>query len=193
MNKAFKLFFWGYLFVFFRLHIGIDILAAPIGYYMIYSGARLVAERYPAAKKVEFVAFIGMLISVPGVFVNLGEVASGGWTMYAEVLFVWKVLVVYYLFGAWKAMYQQAGHAHGRSRIHMAYIWYMGVHFVMMLMTAFSLNFGNHAFSTVYIASSFAVIAMDSMLLILIASMRRTNRTKYGTNETTPGLRNTFN
>lgn len=184
MNKAFRLFFWGYLFVFFRLQIGIDILAAPIGYYIIYSGAGLLAERFPIAKKVELTAFIGMLISVPGVFVNLGEVTSGGWTLYAEFLFVWKVIVVYYLFSTWKSMTQQTGQAHIRNRLHMSYIWYVSINFLMMLMTAFSLNFGDHAFSTLFIATSFAVVAMDIILLFLIAALRRVDWLEYETNKT---------
>lgn len=183
MNKAYRLFFWGYLFVFFRLQIGIDILAAPIGYYLIYSGARLLTPRYPLAKKVEIIAFIGMLISVPGVFVNLSEVSDMGWSMYTEVLFVWKVIVVYYLFSTWKSNTQKPGQAQLRDRIHMAYIWYMSVHFMMMLMTAFSLNFGDHAFSTFFIIVSFAVVAMDIMLLFLIASLRRVDWAEYKTNE----------
>ncbi|PIC66052.1 hypothetical protein CSV71_15085 [Sporosarcina sp. P21c] len=183
MNKAFKLFFWGYLFVFFRLQIGIDILAAPIGYYLIYSGARLLTQRYRVAKKVEITAFIGMLISVPGVFVNLSEVSDMGWTIYAGILFIWKTIVVYYLFGTWKSIIQEPGQAQLRNRIHTAYIWYMSIHFMMMLMTAFSLNFGDHAFSTFFIIISFALVAMDVLLLFLIASLRRENWAEYKTNE----------
>lgn len=184
MNKACRLFFWGYLFVFFRLQIGIDILAAPIGYYLIYSGARLLAEQYPVAKKVKLTAFIGVLISVPGVFVDLSEVRDIGWILYAETLFIWKVIVVYYLFGTWKSRIREPGQAHLHNRVHMAYVWYMSIHFLMMLLTAFSLNFGDHAFSTFFIIVSFVVVAMDIMLLFLIASLRKVDWSEYETNET---------
>ncbi|WP_153732834.1 hypothetical protein [Sporosarcina obsidiansis] len=173
MNKAFQLIFWGYLFIFFRIHIGFDLLADPIGYYLIYAGGRLMAERFPVAKKVEIVAFIGMLISVPGIFVNLAEVNSGIWDLYAEGLFVWKVIVVYYLFGTWKSAIQGLGHARLRDRVQMTYVWYMGIHFLMMLYSSFSLNVGGNSWSSLFLFLSLMVIAMDIVLLVLIAALRR--------------------
>ncbi|AXI00812.1 hypothetical protein DV702_14515 [Sporosarcina sp. PTS2304] len=173
MNKAFRLLFWGYVFVFFRVHVYIDLLAAPIGYYMIYSGARIMSQQIHETKKVELVAFIGVLISVPGVFVNLSEVSSGGWMLYAEGLFVWKIIVVYYLFATWKTAIQQVGFARVRSRVQLTYMWYMGIHFLMLLVTAFSLNIGGDYWTILYSTVSVLVVLIDIALLILIASLRR--------------------
>ncbi|WP_153723163.1 hypothetical protein [Sporosarcina cascadiensis] len=173
MNKAFRLMFWGYIFIFFRIQFGIDLLADPIGYYLIYLGADLMTERFPAAKKAEKAAFVGILISVPGVFVNLSEVTGGLWTLYAEGLFIWKVITVYYLFGAWKSAIQNVGQSRLRQRVQITYVWYMGIHFVMMLLTAFSLNVGGNEWSSVFLFFSLMVIAMDIVLLALIAALRR--------------------
>lgn len=173
MNKAFRLMFWGYIFVFFRMQFGIDLLAAPIGYYLIYSGARLMSERFPAAKKAEMVAFIGILISMPGVFVNLSEVTGGLWKLYAEGLFLWKVILVYYLFIVWKSAIQNVGQNRLRQRVQITYVWYMAVHFVMMLINAFSLNVGGSEWTSLYLFFSLMVIAMDIVLLVLIAALRR--------------------
>lgn len=173
MNKALILMFWGYLFVFFRLQIVVDVLAAPIGYYLIYSGARLMAQQFPFAKKVEVVAFIGMLISVPGVFVNLSEVTSGGWMIYAEVLFVWKVIVVYYLFGTWLSAFQGVGFARVRDRVRLVYVLYMVIHFTMMLLSALLLNVGGDDWTVLFVVVSVMVVLMDIVLMVLIAGLGR--------------------
>ena len=47
MNKALQMMFWGYLFVFFRIHIGFDWLADPIGYYLLFTGSAKLADNYP--------------------------------------------------------------------------------------------------------------------------------------------------
>lgn len=172
MNKALRLMFWGYLFVFFRLQIGIDLLAAPIGYYMIYSGARLMTVYTPVSKKAEITAFIGMLITVPGVFVNLSEVTDGGWLLYAHALLVLKMITVYYLFIAWKEVWQGAGQSLIRQRMQLVYVLYMTIHFTFLLSTAFSMNIGG-SFDLWLLMNSIAVVAMDIVLLIVIAALRR--------------------
>ncbi|WP_301108787.1 hypothetical protein [Sporosarcina sp.] len=173
MNKAFRLMFWGYIFVFFRIHLGIDLLADPIGYYLIYLGAGLMSERIPAAKKAETVAIVGLLISIPGMFVNLSEVTGGLWVLYAEGLFIWKVITVYYLFGTWKSAIQHVGQSRLRQRVQITYVWYMGIHFIMMLLTAFSLNVGGSEWTSLFLFFSLMVIVMDVVLLVLIAALRR--------------------
>lgn len=172
MNKALRLMFWGYLFIFFRLQIGIDLLAAPIGYYMIYSGARIMTQYVPVSKKVEVTAFIGILISVPGVFINLPEVTDGVWLIYAHVLLIWKMITVYYLFTAWKEVWRGAGQSLIRQRMQLVYMLYMIVHFTFLLSMAFSLNIGG-TFELWLIFNSVAVVGMDIVLLITMAALRR--------------------
>lgn len=173
MNKAYRFIFWGYLFVFFRVHIYIDLLAAPIGYYLIYSGARILSQQFSIAKRVELISFIGMLLTVPSVFVNLSEVSSGGWMLYAQLLFVWKMIVVYYLFATWKTATQMTGFARLHSRVQLTYHLYMGVHFLMLVLMAFSLNVGGDNWTLLYMTVSVIVVCMDILLLVLIASLRR--------------------
>lgn len=173
MNKALRLIFWGYPFIFFRIQIGIDLLADPIGYYLIYSGGRLMTKHFHVAKKVEIVSFIGMLISLPGVFVNLSEAIDVGWMSYTQGLFVWKVIVVYYLLGTWKSAIQGQGYTLLRDRLKQVYLLYMGVHFAMTLYMAFSFNIGGGSWSSVFLTLSFSVIAMDIALLVLIAALSK--------------------
>lgn len=50
-NQAMRTLFWGYLFIFFRVQIGIDWLADPLGYLMIATACTKLSNAYPPAKK----------------------------------------------------------------------------------------------------------------------------------------------
>ena len=79
MNKALQLIFWGYVFIFFRIHIGIDLLADPIGYLLLFSGCSKLVDVYPIAKKAKFIGLVGAFVSLPSVFVNLSDPTSSIW------------------------------------------------------------------------------------------------------------------
>lgn len=167
MNKTWRLLFFGYLFVFLRFEIVIDVLAAPIGYYMIYTAARQYSGQQLPAKHLEIVSFIGIFLSVPGVFVPLNE-AAGAWQLYAELLFVWKVLTVFYLFGVWRVMAEGMGFGRLRDRMKFVYVLYMGVHFAMMLVSAFSLNVGGSSWMSLAVIVGILTVIMDITLLVSI-------------------------
>ena len=98
MNKALRYLFCGYLFVFFRIQIGIEWFADPIGYLLIPSGCLLLIERYPQAKKARMAAMIGAVISIPAVFINLSLPYLGMWEIYSIALAILKLIVAYFLF-----------------------------------------------------------------------------------------------
>ena len=71
MNKALRYLFWGYLFIFLGINIGIDWLPDPVGYYLIYAGCFMLIDTYPHAKKAGNLSAIGIAISIPAVFIDL--------------------------------------------------------------------------------------------------------------------------
>lgn len=177
MNNAWRLLFFGYLFVFLRFEIVIDVLAAPVGYYMMYSAARQFSKQQLPARQLEIFSFIGIFLAVPGVFVPLNE-AAGAWQLYAELLFVWKVITVFYVFGVWRVMAEGTGFGRLRERMKFVYVLYMGVHFAMMLVSAFSLNVGGSSWMSLAVIVSILTVLMDIALFFSIASFGRAFKTE---------------
>ncbi|MCM3651395.1 hypothetical protein [Metabacillus litoralis] len=107
MNQAFNRIFWGYLFVLIEIHIiVIDILADPVGYYLIFSGITMLLKNFPIAHKARKLSFALIFISIPSVFIqqNAGinqlEQLSflSGWSLYMIVLDLVKLILVFYIF-----------------------------------------------------------------------------------------------
>ena len=73
----FKKLFWGFLFVFLEIHIIIDILPDPIGYFMIFSGLILLLKNIPDSKPGKHAmrwAQALIILSIPSVFLSQNEI-----------------------------------------------------------------------------------------------------------------------
>lgn len=105
MASAFRKMFWGYLFIFLEIHIVIDLLADPIGYWMIYSGISMIAKDSLSAKKPKIISQALIWFSIPTVVIQgeIGQQALGlpvavsGWTVYFSSLHLFNIILVFYL------------------------------------------------------------------------------------------------
>ncbi|BAQ09687.1 ABC-type sugar transport system, permease component [Bacillus sp. OxB-1] len=172
-NQAMRTLFWGYLFIFFRVQIGIDWLADPFGYIMIATACTKLSDAYPSAKKAGIWAAIGIFISLPGVFVNLTEQLFGWWGLYAYVLLFLKTIVAYYLF---TVLLQVAGNLDNKSlvgRTQTVFRLHIGVHLAVLAVNSFSMNASGDAWMTVSFLLGIFLIVMDIAFLLLIGAIRR--------------------
>lgn len=106
MRDAFSKMFWGYLFTLVEIHLFvIDILAEPVGYYLIFSGITSLVKSYPIGKKASNIALALIVLSIPSVFIqqeamnqpiNAGVVSV--WSMYGGVLTIIHLLLFFYSF-----------------------------------------------------------------------------------------------
>src|SRR6185312_6549751 len=134
MDKALRYMFWGYLFVFFRVNIGIDWLADPIGYYLIYSGCHMLVNQYPHAKKAGNISGLGIFIAIPAVFINLSEPNLGMWEIYSVALTFLKLIVAYFLFTVLKSIVNDYGNRVLINRVKNVYTFYIAIHLSMLLL-----------------------------------------------------------
>lgn len=108
MARAFQKMFWGYLFIILEIHIiFIDILAEPVGYYLILSGVSALANEFPIGKKARFLSLALLVISIPTVIMQ-GEfnqalfgqpslITNWGWVTYFSVLNLLNIILIFYL------------------------------------------------------------------------------------------------
>ncbi|MFC5605121.1 hypothetical protein [Sporosarcina koreensis] len=175
MNKALRYMFWGYLFIFFRLHVMIDLLMDPVGYYLIYAGCSRLVDVFPKAKKAMIVGFIGMLVSVPSVFVNLSDPAlSTGWTTYALLLSAFKLITAYYLFVLLQDVVKVVGDQALQNRTNTTFTFFAAIHLITLAIMSFSMNMpGNDSDAITLLVFGIAVVIMDILFLLLIGAIRR--------------------
>ncbi|WP_432363249.1 hypothetical protein [Sporosarcina sp. UB5] len=174
MNKALGQIYWGYIFIFFRIHFGIDLLADPIGYFLIYSGCSKLIKAYPVAQKAKIVALIGAFISIPSVFVNLSETTlSFSWSTYAGLLFVVKMIMGYYLFTILKDVTKTFGDRALQQRTENTFKYYVAIHLIAFALLSFSMNVSENGVFILSLASAIGVLGMDIVFFFLVGAIRR--------------------
>ena len=171
MKKALNLIFWGYVLALLRVDIGIDILPDPIGYIMIAVGCNELYRSFSIAKFPRAIAIALIFISIPTLILDLYQVTTIGWLTYAFVLAIGQLILVYYLFGLFKAMFQE--NAILMQRIDNTCLVYLIVNFIVLIHMSFSMNLPDHTFSAIGIIITLTAFVMEIVFLVLINSIKR--------------------
>lgn len=100
MRSGFKKLFIGFLFVFLKFHIIVDLLPDFIGYILIYNGIKQLATLSSQSyDKLKVLTIVLAVVSVPNFFLNDQIIQQSEWLSYYPVLLsLLKVILVYYLF-----------------------------------------------------------------------------------------------
>ena len=180
MNKALQQIFWGYVFIFFRIHIGIDLFADPIGLSPAFF--RMFQARWclSVAKKAKIVGLVGVFVSLPSVVVNLSEAALPfGWSTYTSLLFILKMIMGYYLFVVLKDVAKVFGDRALQQRTESTFKFYVAIHLFAFALLSFSMNISENG---VVILSLFSdrVLVMDILFLLLVGAIRRVTLIIFG-------------
>lgn len=171
MKNALNLIFWGYIIALLRIDIGIDVLPDPIGYIMIAIGCHKLYKSFTTAKKPQVIAIILIFISIPTLIVDVYQVTTLGWLSYAFVLAIIQLILVYYLFGLFKAMAQTNRVL--TQRTNNTFVTYMIVNFLVLLQMSYSMNLPDNSFQTFYILIILCALIMEIAFLVLISIIKR--------------------
>ncbi|MDN4606224.1 hypothetical protein [Sporosarcina highlanderae] len=174
MNKALRNIFWGYFFIFFDLYIMIDVLMDPIGYFLIYTGCARIVSAYPNAKKAMTVGMIGIFVSLPSVFVNLSDSALPlGWSLYASILSILKLVIAFYLFYVLMEMAKSFGNEALYNRTQTTFKYFVTIHFAILTVMSFSMNVSGDGWLVLSVILVVAGVLMDILFLLLIRAFLR--------------------
>ena len=158
----------------FRIHIGIDLLADPIGFLLIFSGCSKLVGAYPIAKKAKFVGLVGVFVSLPSVFVNLSEAdLPFGWSTYSSLLFLLKMIMGYYLFLVLRDVVKVFGDRALQQRTESNFKFYVAINLFAFVLLSFSMNMQENGVVILSLASAIGVLGMDITFLFLIRAIRR--------------------
>lgn len=173
MNSALRRIFWGYLFIFFRIHIGIDVLMDPIGYMLIFSGCARIVDEFPQAKKAMSVAIVGSVLSIPSVVVNLSDpTLPYSWSMYGIALFLMKILIAFYLFIVLTDIVATIGKPSLIVKTRSTFKIYIGFHLFAFALQSFYMNTSGAGWVVLNVLSAIGVLIMDILFLLLLRKIR---------------------
>ncbi|PZX03843.1 hypothetical protein C7437_10540 [Psychrobacillus insolitus] len=142
MRSGFKKLFIGFLFVFLKFHIIVDLLPDFIGYILIYNGIKQLATLSSQSyDKLKVLTIVLAVVSVPNFFLNDQIIQQSEWLSYYPVLLsLLKVILVYYLFDLLRVIakllpFEETLHATNRI-----FYWYMAVNLGSLLCQSFIIN-----------------------------------------------------
>jgi len=178
MKTSLNLLFWGYFLVFLRFEIVIDILPDPLGYFLIALGSYQLSTSYPVAKRAGILATTMIFISLPTVFINVGEAGVFGWSTYAMALMILKLMLVYFLFSILKAIVKDYGEKALIERTNKVYTFYITLNLILLAFTSFSMNLSGYFWDSVGFILMIAGLIMEIIFLVLIRAIRRADSSK---------------
>lgn len=173
MKKAINLLFWGYLFIFFRLELGIDILPDPLGYLIIATGCLTLRIQFPTATKVRAFAIAMIFISFPTIFINVHEQATILLKAYSMLLMMLQLILVYFIFILLKEIIADYDNPVLMKRIQHTFTIYIVIHLAFLASSTFTPNIAGDYWVMILSSLMFTAFILDVVFLILLRAVRK--------------------
>lgn len=142
MRQGFKQLIIGFLFVFLKIQIIVDILPDFIGYIFIYNGIKQIATLSSQSyDKLKILCIVLAIISVPNFFLNDQMIQQIEWLKYyPSLLNLVKMVLVYYLFHLLQVVAKLLPTTQALYRTNRMFSWYMVVTLSTSLTQSFLMN-----------------------------------------------------
>ncbi|WP_422122845.1 hypothetical protein DHX103_14015 [Planococcus sp. X10-3] len=153
---------YGYLFIFLAIRVGVDILADPIGYFLIAAGCYKLGEEFNDGKTAAYISIALIFFSVPSVFIDFNLVESGPWYYYSNFLFTGELVLTFYLFRLLKQLAERNGEQGLAQRTQRLFNIYIPANLLML---------GLSAFLAVFAAENLQILAFVLVIILLILNI----------------------
>lgn len=173
MKTAINFLFWGYFLIVFDLNIGIDLLPDPLGYILIATGCSKLQAQYPVAQKAWLFSTLMIFVSLPTVFVNIGESPNIGWDIYSITLMILKLIIVFFLFSVLLDIAKEYGESGLLNRTNRVYSLFISLNLLFLTALSFSMNMPEVVGGTIMIVLIIATLIMEFVFLALLRAIRR--------------------
>ena len=184
MAQAFNKIFWGYLIVLIEIHIiVIDVLAEPIGYYLIYSGIKTLLNEFQIGNKAKSLSLVLVFLSIPTVFISQNTGANGlihqsifsWWSLYLTVLSLVKLILVFFIFQLIMEVVHKYGNEGMIRRSKKTFTNYMIVTLFTLFLQPFLINFSADYVLVIGIFIIIISFIMEIIFLVLLRSIKNLN------------------
>lgn len=183
MNRAYIKLFWGFLFALVEIHIMIDILPDPVGYFLICSGIASLLAEFPVGGKAYYLAMALGFATIPTIFIP--QNAYDGtlqlvqfWGMYAFFVGIVKLVLVFYVF---QLMIEIAGKREWGlvKRTNATFKYYISIMLVLQLYYTFTINLYGGFLSVITFFVVSAGMVMEIVFLVLLFRFRKIQGSLY--------------
>ncbi len=173
MKKALNLIFWGYLLVFLRFEVAIDLLPDPLGYLLIALGCFKLANQFPISNNAAIFSIIMIFFSIPTIFLNVHEATDIGWEIYSMALMTLQLILVYFLFLILKAIVEDYANEILIKKTQRTFTIYIAINLAVLAFLSFSTNVFGIFWEVISIVLLVTGFIMEFVFLFLIRSIRR--------------------
>ena len=153
---------YGYVFIFLAIRVGVDILADPIGYFLIAAGCYKLGEVFNDGKIAAYIAIALIFFSVPSVFIDFNLIESGPWYYYSNFLFTGELVLTFYLFRMLKKIAERNGEQGLAQRTQRLFNIYIPANLLLL---------GLGAFLTVFVFENLQILAFLLVIMLLILNI----------------------
>jgi len=142
MRQGFQQLIIGFLFVFLKIQLIVDILPDFIGYIFIYNGIKQIATLSSQSyDKLKILCIILAIISVPNFFLNDQIIQQTQWLEYYPVLLnLIKIVLIYYLFILLRVVVKLLPTEEALYKTNRMFSWYLVVALSTSLVQSFLKN-----------------------------------------------------
>ncbi|MCF6136393.1 hypothetical protein [Pseudalkalibacillus berkeleyi] len=180
MKEAFSKLFWGFLFILIEIHfIWIDILADPIGYFLIYLGLAKLTEMFKIQNFSRVLAILLIVISLPTVFMdqtkNNGSSMSGmiEWSMYEQALGLAKLVLTYFVLKVMLEVAKQIGNNDLQGVTLKFFKIYMPTMVIISFVQPFLMNMHSKMQIGVTLFSAIVSLILNIIFLVILRKFRK--------------------
>lgn len=159
MRQGFQQLIIGFLFVFLKIQVIVDILPDFIGYIFIYNGIKQIATLSSQSYDIlKILCIVLAIISVPNFFLNDQMIQQIEWLKYyPSLLNLIKIVLVYYLFDLLQVVVKLLPTKQALYRTNRMFSWYMVVTLSASLIQSFLMNIPMN-------------ISIQLMIIVIVAS-----------------------
>lgn len=142
MRQGFQQLIIGFLFVFLKIQLIVDILPDFIGYIFIYNGIKQIATLSSQSyDKLKILCIALAIISVPNFFLNDQIIQQTQWLEYYPVLLnLFKIVLIYYLFILLRVVVKLLPTEETLYKTNRMFSWYLVVALITSLAQSFLKN-----------------------------------------------------
>ena len=172
--RGFRQVFWGLILILIEIHIiAFDLLADPIGYYLIFTGVSVLNDHFGLASRARFISLALLLVSIPMVFIENGAIqqmgAFSGWNIYQNALEILNLVLVFFLFQLMLEVARVKGVSELPKRTMTTFKFYMGTMFLVLFSSTFAVNMTTDFLVPYELISVLLSLSMYIVFLLLVS------------------------
>lgn len=171
LKPAFQQIFWGFLIVFIDIRFEyVDVIADPIGYFLIFNGLKLVSRHFLIREYARWTSLFMIFFSIPATFIDANRLNElppmSGMNFYMFTLSISDLLLVSYILKLMLEIASYEGQVSLHHRIHTIFILYLTASISSLIIQPFIWGFATVFLIGISFATEIVAFVMHIIFLV---------------------------